>query len=359
MEQGACLTLSGVVESPLNGYTSIRIEVVTFMLYTQDTPQYSEKRVRATQMTDDTSQSSRRMKIGLMPGLWEESYGGKTPRFADLRALAQAAEQIGFDSLWVADHFLGRFPGQAESGQWEALTFLSGIAAVTSRISLGPLVACTSFREPALLAKMADSLDEISDGRFILGLGAGWHEPEYTAFGYPFDHRASRFEEALQIIKPLLTEGQVDFNGRYYQARDCVLRPRGPSRSGPPIWIGASRPRMLELVAQYADAWNTVWHLTPLAVSERYAKMVEACNRVGRDPATLALTAGTFVHILAAGETKGANEDRIAGTPEEVAESLRAFADIGVTHLVVQIEPSDLAGIERFAAVLDLLDKPS
>jgi alkanesulfonate monooxygenase SsuD/methylene tetrahydromethanopterin reductase-like flavin-dependent oxidoreductase (luciferase family) len=105
---------------------------------------------------------------------------------------------------------------------------------------------------------MADSLDEMSDGRFILGLGAGWHEPEYTAFGFPFDHRAGRFfEEALQIILPLLKEGHVDFAGQYYQARDCVLRPRGPSRGGPPIWIGATRPRMLNLVEQHADAWGT------------------------------------------------------------------------------------------------------
>jgi probable F420-dependent oxidoreductase len=297
------------------------------------------------------------MKIGLMPGLEEQSFGGQTPRFRDIQALAQAAEQVGFDSFWLADHFLFRFPNEAEMGQWEVFTFLSGIAAVTSRIALGPLVACTSFREPALLAKMADSLDEISEGRFILGLGAGWHEPEYTAFGFPFDHRASRFEEALHIILPLLKEGHVDFAGQYYSARDCVLRPRGPSRSGPPIWIGAGRPRMLDLVAQHADAWNTVWHRTPERVTEEYAKMLEACQRVGRDPATLELTAGTLAHILAPGEQPKSDEKPIVGTAEEVAASLRAFADAGVTHLVVQVEPTDVSGVERFAAVLDLLDK--
>jgi probable F420-dependent oxidoreductase len=307
-------------------------------------------------MTRNSNGAARQMKIGLMPGLEEASFNRRTPRFRDIQALALAAEQAGFDSFWLADHFIARFPDQEENGQWEVFTFLSGIAAVTSRISLGPLVACTSFREPALLAKMADSLDEMSDGRFILGLGAGWHEPEYTAFGFPFDHRAGRFEEALQIILPLLKEGHVDFTGRYYQARDCVLRPRGPSRGGPPIWIGAGRPRMLNLVAQHADAWNTAWHLTPERVGEEYGKMLDACRSVGRDPATLELTAGTLTRVLAPGEAPRPDEKSISGTAEEVAERLLALSAVGVTHLVVQVEPSDLSGVERFAAVLERLD---
>jgi probable F420-dependent oxidoreductase len=308
-------------------------------------------------MAEAIKTTGRRMKIGLMPGLEEKSYAGRTPRFHELRALAQRAEQVGFDSFWLADHFIVRFPGEDEIGQWEVFTFLAGIAAVTSRIALGPLVACTSFREPALLAKMADSLDEISEGRFILGLGAGWHEPEYSAFGFPFDHRAARFEEALQIILPLLKEGHVDFEGRFYQARDCVLRPRGPSRSGPPIWIGARRPRMLELVAQHADAWNTVWHITPERVGEEYAHMLDACRAAVRDPATLELTAGTLAHVLAPGESSRPDEKAIVGTAEEVAERLQAFATLGVTHMVVQVEPTDMEGVERFAKVLDLLDR--
>jgi probable F420-dependent oxidoreductase len=306
-------------------------------------------------MAESTKTSGRRMKIGLIAGLDENSFGGKTPHYRDLQALALAAEKVGFDSFWLADHFIYRTADE-EVGQWEVFTFLSGIAAATSRIAVGPLVACTSFREPALLAKMADSLDEISEGRFILGLGAGWHEPEYSAFGFPFDHRAGRFEEALQIIVPLLREGQVDFSGQYYKVHDSVLRPRGPTRRGPSIWIGASRPRMLELTAQHADAWNTVWHRTPARVSEEYAKMLEACRQVGRDPATLELTAGTFVHVLAPGEVPQPEEKPIVGTAEEVAESLRGFADIGVSHLVVVVEPTDLSGVERFAAVLERLD---
>jgi alkanesulfonate monooxygenase SsuD/methylene tetrahydromethanopterin reductase-like flavin-dependent oxidoreductase (luciferase family) len=241
------------------------------------------------------------------------------------------------------------------NGAWEVFTFLSGVAATTSRIQIGPLVACTSFRNPALLAKMADALDEISDGRFILGLGAGWHKPEYDAFGYPFDHRASRFEEALQIIVPLLREGKVDFQGQYYEARECELRPRGPSRSGPPIWIGADKPRMLRLVAKYADAWNTVWHRSAEKVKTVYPAMLEACQEIGRDPATLLLTAGTHARILAPGETCPEGERSMCGTAEQIAEAINAFAEAGVKHLVVVVRPEDVRGVERFGKVLELL----
>lgn len=311
---------------------------------------------------DDVAENSRRMKIGVMPSMGERSLGaeaphGRTPRFRDLQQMAQVAEQVGFDSYWLADHLLYQFPDLGRNGAWEVFTFLSGVAATTSRIQLGPLVACTSFRNPALLAKMADSLDEISDGRFILGLGAGWHKPEYDAFGYPFDHRASRFEEALKIIVPLLRDGKVDFQGQYYEARECELRPRGPSRRGPPIWIGADKPRMLRMVAHYADAWNTVWHRTADRVTPAYQTMLEACQEVGRDPATLALTAGTHARILAPGEARPEGERGICGTPEEVAEAISGFAAVGVEHLVVVVAPGDVTGVERFGKVIELLEK--
>ncbi|HEX9057963.1 MAG TPA: LLM class flavin-dependent oxidoreductase [Ktedonobacterales bacterium] len=300
---------------------------------------------------------ARRMKLGVIPSLSEEEELGRALHYTELRDMARAAEDVGFDSLWLADHTLYRAPGQPESGSWEVFSVLSALAATTRRITLGPLVACTSFRNPALLAKMADTLDEISGGRFILGLGAGWHEPEYTAFGYPFDNLASRFEEALKIIVPLLREGHVNFEGTYYQARDCVLRPRGPSKAGPPIWIGASRPRMLRLTAKYADAWNTVWHRSPEGVAKVYPPFVEACREVGRDPETITLTAGTLAHVLGPGEQRKPDAKGIGGAPEEVARALRGFADVGVKHLIVIVEPGDLTGIERFGRVIELLDQ--
>ncbi|HVB20886.1 MAG TPA: LLM class flavin-dependent oxidoreductase [Ktedonobacteraceae bacterium] len=303
-------------------------------------------------MTQNTS--SQRMKIGLMLGISEGSLEGKTPTFQDLKAMAQAAERVRLDSLWLADHLIARFPGQDEQGTWEAFTLLGALAAVTERITLGPLVACTSFRNPALLAKMADTLDEISGGRFILGLGAGWHQPEYDAFGYPFDHLAARFDEALQVIVPLLREGHVDFQGQYYSARNCVLRPRGPSSSGPSILIGARQPRMLRLAAQYADAWNTVWHEDPMVVKERYAEFKEICTSVGRDPATIELTAGTIVQFSQS-VAENPIAKVIAGSLEEIAHQLQGFADVGVTHLMVVPEPSSVASIEQLGRVVELM----
>lgn len=286
-----------------------------------------------------------------------EPPGGGIPRFSDFNDMAQRAEQVGFDSIWLADHLLHRVSGEEDRGFWEAFTFLSGLAAVTSRIQLGSLVACTSFRHPALLAKMADSLDEISGGRFILGVGAGFHEPEYHAFGYPYDHRAGRFDEALQIIVSLLRSGRVSFDGRYYQPNDAVLRPRGPSQTGPPVWVGGNGPRMLELTARYADGWNcSAKGFRADYIVGEYQRMIDACERVGRDPGTLTLTAQIEAHVLAPGEKKGQDDGVMTGTAEEVAEMLGACAKVGVEHLMIN-DPAgqDVAGIERFGPVLELL----
>jgi probable F420-dependent oxidoreductase len=299
----------------------------------------------------------RTFQIGYLASLDDVPSEGTLPRFRAVRDLALAAENAGLDSFWVADHLIARMPDEGEVGQWEAFTFLSALAAVTSRLQLGPLVAATSFRNPALTAKMADSLDEISNGRFIMGLGAGWHEPEYQAFGYPFDHLASRFEEALQIIVPLLREGKVDFRGEYASATDAVLRPRGPSPKGPPILIGARRPRMLRLVARYADAWNTAWHTRPEAVAERWSEMRQICEEEGRDPATLELTAGAILRLEPNGEPTEGKPYQITGTNEDIAERLRGFAAVGVRHLTIVIEPEGMVGFERFLPILDLLNQ--
>ncbi|HEX8917835.1 MAG TPA: LLM class flavin-dependent oxidoreductase [Chloroflexota bacterium] len=297
------------------------------------------------------------MKIGLNISNIEPLGGGRILRFSDVRAMAQRAEAVGFDSVWLADHFMTRVSGEEDRGLWEAFTFLSALAAVTSRIHLGSLVACTSFRHPTLLAKMADGLDEISGGRFVLGVGAGWHEPEYRAFGYPFDHRAGRFDEALQIIVTLLRTGRVTFAGQYYQANDAVLRPRGPSPIGPPVWVGGSGPRMLELTACYADGWNcdATEHRADFIAGE-FQRVRQACERVGRDPATLTLTAQTEVRMLAPGETKRHDDGVMTGTPDEVAEMLHACAEVGVEHLMVlDAAAQDVAGVERLGRVRELL----
>ncbi len=297
--------------------------------------------------------SQQRMKIGITLDISEDSLDGRTPTFRDLREMAQITEQVGFDSLWLADHLIYRFPNQAESAPWEALTMLSALAAVTTRITLGTLVLCTSFRPPAMLAKMADVLDEISGGRFILGLGAGWHRPECEAFGYPFDHLASRFDEAMQIIVPLLREGHVDFQGQYYQVRNCVLRPRGPSPAGPRILVAGRRPRMLQLTARDADAWNTAWHTDAAIVKERFDELAQVCATIGRDPASIEMTVGTEVRLQPRKED-GSPDRAISGTPEEIASRLQAFADVGTSHLIVELDAVTPDSIRQLGHIAEL-----
>jgi len=293
------------------------------------------------------------MKIGITLDISEDSFDGRTPNFRDLREMALISELVGFDSLWLADHLIYRFPNQAESAPWEALTMLSALAAVTTRITLGTLVLCTSFRPPAMLAKMADALDEISGGRFILGLGAGWHQPEYEAFGYPFDHLASRFDEAMQIIVPLLREGHVDFQGQYYQVRNCVLRPRGPSPAGPRILVAGRRPRMLQLTARDADAWNTAWHTDAAIVKERFDELAQVCATIGRDPASIEMTVGTEVRLQPRKED-GSPDRAISGTPEEIASRLQAFADLGTSHLIVELDAVTPDSIRQLGHIAEL-----
>src|SRR5215208_6263524 len=231
----------------------------------------------------------RPLKLGIFLDIFEGEDGTSqvtaAKRWPELRAFARRAELLGFDSLWVPDHLLWRDDGVEGStrGAWEAWSILAALAADTKRIELGALVLCTAFRNPALVAKMADTIEEISGGRLILGLGAGYHEPEFTAFGYPYDPRISRFEEALTIITTLLGEGQIDFTGSYYHARDCELRPRGPRPGGPPILVAGGMPagpRMLCLGAERADLWNDwlVWGRSwPDAVPQLRQRMDEAC----------------------------------------------------------------------------------
>jgi probable F420-dependent oxidoreductase len=310
--------------------------------------------------------SPRPLQIGLGLPDAEGLFDGGTARWHDLATLARRAEEAGFDSLWVQDHLLFRLDGETTEGPWESFSLLAALAAVTERVQLGTLVTCTSFRNPALTAKIADTIDEISGGRVILGLGAGWHEPEYRAFGLPFDHRVSRFEEALQIIHALLKNGQVDFEGQYYSARECELRPRGPRAQGPPLMLGTTGPRMLGLTARYADSWNAYFTRIdnrPEGIAPVRELVDAACRAAGRDPATLERTGALYVDYTGRGGAPSsmnpAGSPPIAGAPEEIATILRAFAAEGIAHVQMHIEPSTLAGIEQFAPVLALLDRPA
>jgi len=282
------------------------------------------------------------MKIGLMVFLANDRENNSKRTYESIRAIAQQAETDGFDSIWLPDHFMYRYPSQPTRGIWECWTMLAALAEATHRVELGTLVTCNSFRNPAVLAKMATTLDEVSHGRLILGVGAGWNEPEYQAFGLPFDHRVARFEEALQILKPLLHEGHVDFAGQYYQARNCDIVPRGPRSEGPPLMVGCERgsPRMLKLTAQYADLWNTGYMGKPETMIEPLTKIREACLAVGRDPATVGITAliGLWFPDLQANKPSFFDNPLI-GTVEEIASAMHGYAELGVQHIMFQCEP--------------------
>ena len=286
-------------------------------------------------------------------------------RWPELLDMARAIEDLGYDSIWLGEHLLYRWPDRAPRGPWEAWASLAGLAAVTSRVTIGPLVACTAFHNPAILAKRADTIDEIAGGRFVLGLGAGWNETEFRAFGVPFDHRITRFEEAFTIIRSLLRDGAVDFAGTYYEARDCELLPRGPRASGPPLMIGSSGERMLRITATHVDSWNAWYSDTgnrAAGVAPLRQKVDAACDEVGRDRAAIERTVAVQVRLPGGkGRTMGdtsvaESAPPLEGSVESMAEELRAYAREGIGEVQLVLDPIDRSSIERFAGVLRILE---
>jgi len=279
---------------------------------------------------------------------------------------ARRAESLGFDSAWISDHFflsLARYGGPDEPyGSPEALTALAGLAAVTDRIRLGTLVLCAGFRHPAILAKSAVTIDLVSEGRLDLGLGAGWYEDEYRAFGYRVGR--SRFEvleETVEVLSLLFGEKEpVTWEGRHYSLDEAYCRPRPAQRPGPPLWVGGKGgPRLARLVARRADGWNTVWAWTPQDYAERVRVLEEACERHDRDPATVRRSVGLYALVGEDGRDLDARwralqrwtpggaldgsalgswgRDKLVGTPDRVVERLAAFAALGVEELIVSV----------------------
>lgn len=295
------------------------------------------------------------MKIGLMLPVGPEPPDSLPPPIERLRAMAIAAEGGGLDSVWCADHVLIRPKDDPKAGGiHEAWTVLTMVAAVTSRVEIGPLVLCVPFRNPAMTAKMAATLDEVSGGRLILGLGCGWHQPEFDALGLPFDHRVGRFEEALQIILPMLRTGTATFHGRWHHAERADLVPPGPRAGGLPILIAGKQPRMMELVARHADQWNAAWYGHPDAADElreRLENLRRAMDDVGRDPATLTLTAGIYV---ATEDHPDAPESAIRGSSEEIADALAGYERLGISHLIAHVWPRSPQAVTRLAEAATL-----
>jgi alkanesulfonate monooxygenase SsuD/methylene tetrahydromethanopterin reductase-like flavin-dependent oxidoreductase (luciferase family) len=286
------------------------------------------------------------MKIGLIVPMGDELQDGVPSRWPGIRDLATSAESSGLDSVWVYDHLIFGGPERAADSPWEAWTLLTAIAAVTSRVRLGALVLCAAWRHPGLLARMADSLQELSGDRLVLGLGAGWHKPEFDAFGFEFTERVERFAESLEIIADMMRTGRSSFSGRHYVLADAPIRDR-PDRVPPEILVAARRPRMLGLTARRADAWNTAWYGHPgRAYRQLAAELDAACEAAGRDPGSVRRTVGFRIadHSSAPANTDPAK--LVHGGPDEVAEAIAAWAGEGVDELICWPEPNNPAGLD-------------
>jgi hypothetical protein len=308
--------------------------------------------------------SDRDLKIGLILPTWTGSLDGRTPRWTDLVGLARLAEDVGFDSLWLPDMLRYRFgEGIDPLACWETWSLVAGLAASTHRLEIGTLVLVGAYRSPALLAEMAETVDEISGGRLILGIGAGVNQDEHEAYGFSWEHRYDRLEETLTIIHGLFRDGLVDFEGQYVSARDCELGLRGPRSAGPPILLGGKGPRIQRLAARFANLWNVGFFGDPSdldTVATLRREVDDACAEVGREASSLERTAALMVHLGGPPAMLGPYDwsaGALRGSVAELASSLRAFAGVGISHLQVGLVPSTRASIESFARVLDLLDR--
>ncbi|HEY3291369.1 MAG TPA: LLM class flavin-dependent oxidoreductase [Anaerolineae bacterium] len=296
------------------------------------------------------------MKIGVALPTLENAETRRAPTYEELKRMALQIEAAGFDSLWLFDHLLySRWENAPRLGVWDSWSILPALAEATHRIELGTLVTCVQFRNPALLAKMAASLDEISDGRFTLGIGAGWHEPEFTAFGVPYDHRVSRFEEAIQIIGPLLRTGRVDFNGVYYQAHDCEIRPRNVTTHKIPLMVGGTGPRMLELTARYADLWNTGYVSEMPTLADRRATLDIACGKVGRRPESIGITVHLPIVFEDIAPAPPFLSEYLQAKPDVIATRLGAYSHAGVVHVMLELFPGGMDSVEKLIQFAPML----
>jgi probable F420-dependent oxidoreductase len=270
-------------------------------------------------------------------------------------AIAKAAEEAGFDSIWVGDHYLYRGDGRPERGPWEAWSLLAGLAAVTERVRLGPLVACLNFHAPAVFAKTAATVDEISGGRLVCAVGAGWNRTEFDALGIPYDHRAARFEEAFEIVRRLLAGERVTFEGRWHRVDDAVLLPR-PARR-PTLIVGSTGERVLAATLPHVDAWNTWFDWfgnSPERFASSMATVDRACERAGRDPATVERSACVLVRLDEGSSERGDTSDAPAVRGEDVNAAVAAMGEAGADEVILVCDPITEASVRTLGRALAL-----
>jgi probable F420-dependent oxidoreductase len=280
-------------------------------------------------------------------------------RWPEYVALAQAAETAGFDSVWVGDHLLYRGDGRAERGPWDAWTLLSGLASVTTRVRLGPLVACVAFHPPGVLARMASTVDEVSDGRLVLGIGAGWNETEFRAFGIPFDRRASRFEEGLEIVRRLIAGERVTFRGRFHDVDGAVLLPSPAHRI--PIMIGSTGERVLRAALPHVDVWNTWfdWYgNTPDGFTLANAAIDRALVSVGRSAGDVERSACVLVVLDRLANERPFEEGVVPleGSADRIARGVRDMAEAGADEVILVVTPITERSVHHLAEVVAMLD---
>jgi probable F420-dependent oxidoreductase len=290
------------------------------------------------------------VKVGVQLPEWERPVG-----WGEISRMARLIEDSGFDSIWVGDHLLYREEGGDTAGPWECWSILAAVAAITTRVELGPLVAATSFHSPAMIAKKAATVDEISGGRLVLGLGAGWNRAEYEGFGFRFDNRVGRFEEAFDIIRRLLAGEEVTIRGRYYQLERSVVTPLGPRGGTIPLLVGSNGPRMLEITLPHVAAWNT-WFTdidNRAANLPRLLDLVDrSCEAVGRDPFEVDRTVALMMQFSEEVALERSSNP-LRGTPAELAAELHACSELGISHVQLVLDPITIGSIEAAAAVLD------
>ena len=296
------------------------------------------------------------MKVGVTLPIGNHR-GGRPAPYPAVRSFVRRAEELGLDSIWGFDHLLFRMPDAAESGVHEGWTLLAALAEATDRVELGMLVTGLRLRNPGLVAKMAATLDHLSGGRLILGIGAGWHDPELEAFGYPVDHRVGRFEEAATVLTSLIRTGSADFDGRWVSARSAVILP--PARPDIPILVGARAHRMMRLTARFADMSNLAWfaRADDPVLLPRTAMLDDACRAEGRDPASLVRTVGISIRLPGATEP-GPGRHPLGVLPaitEDPEAALRGFAEAGFAHGIVWLEPMNETSLDRLGATVATL----
>ena len=300
----------------------------------------------------------RSLEIGLVLPMGESFVDGSTARWTGIRDLSTRAEAIGFDTVWTADELLWRPSDGRTTGWWECVAMTGAVAAATSRVKVGTWILSALHRNPGITAKAVETLDEISGGRFVFGLGSGHAGRQAHAFGLPEDHVYGRFAEAVEIMVPLLRHGRADFEGTFHAARDLEHRPVGPRPGRIPIMIGAKGPKMLRLAALHADIWS--WYVeerSDLAeFGPRLAALEAACLEVGRDPTSIGRSAGILVEPTSFTGSAEVFGTPVRGSAEEIADGFRAFHAGGFTQVEVMLWPPTMAALEAMAPVVELLD---